>query len=113
VRTAVDNFGSDASSLNALADRPVDIFKIDGSVISGQASTAHSKPLLESIFGIAHNLSLAVIAEGIEETDQLSLLHQLGCSMEQDYLRAWPAPERARGTVSRKWSTPARTLHPS
>jgi EAL domain-containing protein (putative c-di-GMP-specific phosphodiesterase class I) len=49
--------------------------------------------MLEGILGLASKLSLAVIAEGIEEPDQLDLLRRLGCGMGQGYLLARPAPE--------------------
>ena len=51
--------------------------------------------MLEGILGLANKLSLAVIAEGIEEPDQLDLLRRLGCGMGQGYLLAWPAPAPA------------------
>jgi diguanylate cyclase (GGDEF)-like protein len=94
VRVAIDDFGTGFSSLSTLASLPVDILKIDGSFVSGQASTSPSAtpsvPMLEGILGLAKKLSLAVIAEGIEEPDQLDLLRKLGCSMGQGYLLGWP-----------------------
>jgi diguanylate cyclase (GGDEF)-like protein len=95
VRIAIDDFGTGFSSLSTLAGLPVDILKIDGSFVSGQATAAPlatpSVPMLEGILGLANKLSLAVIAEGIEGPDQLDLLRKLGCSMGQGYLLAWPA----------------------
>jgi EAL domain-containing protein (putative c-di-GMP-specific phosphodiesterase class I) len=91
VRIAVDDFGTGFSSLSTLASLPVDILKIDRSFVSGQASIAPSVPMLEGILGLAEKLSLAVIAEGIENVEQLELLRTLGCSMGQGYLLARPA----------------------
>jgi len=96
VRIAVDDFGTGSASLSTLADLPVDILKIDGSFVSGQTPSVPATPslptvpMLQGILGLAKNLSLAVIAEGIEEPDQLDLLRWLGCSMGQGYLLAWP-----------------------
>lgn len=91
VRISIDDFGTGFSSLSTLASMPVDILKIDRSFVSGQASALPSVPMLEGILGLADKLSLAVIAEGIEEPEQLNLLRALGCSMGQGYLLARPA----------------------
>jgi diguanylate cyclase (GGDEF)-like protein len=95
VRIAIDDFGTGFSSLSTLADLPVDILKIDRAFVSGQASGAPSVPMLEGILGLARKLSLDVIAEGIEEPDQLDLLQALGCDIGQGYLLARPAPAEA------------------
>ena len=93
-RIAIDDFGTGFSSLSTLASLPVDILKIDRSFVSGAADTTPSVPMLEGILGLAAKLSLAVIAEGIEEPQQLDLLRRLGCQMGQGFLlaRAAPAP---------------------
>ncbi|MBE3074685.1 MAG: EAL domain-containing protein [Actinobacteria bacterium] len=92
VRIAIDDFGTGFSSLSTLAGLPVDILKIDRSFVSGQTSAGPSVPMLESILRLAKKLSLAVIAEGIEEPEQLDILGTLGCRMGQGYLLARPAP---------------------
>jgi len=92
VRIAIDDFGTGFSSLSTLAGLPVDFLKIDRSFVSGQASATPSVPMLEGILGLANKLSLAVIAEGIEEPEQLNRLRTLGCHMGQGYLLARPAP---------------------
>jgi diguanylate cyclase (GGDEF)-like protein len=92
VRIAIDDFGTGVSSLSTLARLPVDILKIDRCFISGQASTTPSVPMLEGIIGLASKLSLVVIAEGIEEPEQLDLVRTMGCQMGQGYLLARPAP---------------------
>jgi diguanylate cyclase (GGDEF)-like protein len=95
VRIAIDDFGTGFSSLSTLADLPVDILKVDRSFVSGQVSGAPSVPMLEGILGLANKLSLAVVAEGIEEPSQLDLLRRLGCGMGQGYLLARPVPALA------------------
>jgi EAL domain-containing protein (putative c-di-GMP-specific phosphodiesterase class I) len=91
VRIAIDDFGTGFSSLSTLASLPVDILKIDGSLVSGQTLAKPSVPMLEGILRLANKLSLAVVAEGVEGPDQLDLLRRLGCSMGQGHLLAWPA----------------------
>jgi diguanylate cyclase (GGDEF)-like protein len=94
VRIAVDDFGTGFSSLSTLARLPVDILKIDRSFVSGDDPITASEPMLDCILAMAQRLSLMVIAEGIEETDQMQLLQEMGCAMGQGYLLARPtAPE--------------------
>ena len=92
VRIAIDDFGTGFSSLSTLAALPVDILKIDRSFLSSQEGNAPSTAMLEGILGLAHKLSLDVIAEGIEETEQLHLLRSLGCTMGQGYHLSRPGP---------------------
>jgi diguanylate cyclase (GGDEF)-like protein len=91
-RIAIHGAGTDSASLLTLAAAPVDILKIDGCLVAGQASAAASAPpTLEGIIAVASELSLPVIAEGIDGPDQLDLLRRLGCNMGQGYFLAWPA----------------------
>jgi EAL domain-containing protein (putative c-di-GMP-specific phosphodiesterase class I) len=92
VRIAVDDFGSGSSALNSLATLPLDILKIDRSFVSQPTKTGSSAPMLDGILRIAEKLSLAVIAEGIETSEQLDLLRRLGCSMGQGYFLGGPMP---------------------
>ena len=92
VRIAIDDFGTGFSSLSTLALLPVDILKIDRSFVSGHAAGSAFTQMLEGILGLAGKLSLAVIAEGIEEPEQLDLLVTLGCSMGQGFLLSRPMP---------------------
>ncbi|WP_427131972.1 putative bifunctional diguanylate cyclase/phosphodiesterase [Pseudarthrobacter sp. S9] len=92
VRIAIDDFGTGFSSLSTLAVLPADILKIDRSFLSGQASDAPSAAMLEGILGLASKLDLDVVAEGIEDPEQLAVLRDLGCGMGQGYLLAGPSP---------------------
>jgi diguanylate cyclase (GGDEF)-like protein len=90
VRIAVDDFGTGFSSLSALARLPVDILKIDRAFVSGPNLAPTSGAMLEGIIGLAQKLSLSVIAEGIEDQDQLDLLRGLGCASGQGYFLGRP-----------------------
>ena len=90
-RIAIDDFGTGFSSLSTLASLPIDILKIDRSFVSGHGSAAPSEPMLEGIIELARKLSLEVIAEGIEEPEQLALLRRLGCTLGQGFLLGRPA----------------------
>jgi diguanylate cyclase (GGDEF)-like protein len=101
VRIAIDDFGSGFSSLSALTSLPIDILKIDQTFISGQHSDAPSTPMLEAILGLADKLSLDVIAEGIEQPNQLDLLGSLGCRMGQGFLLSHPvAPDTLQALLA-------------
>jgi diguanylate cyclase (GGDEF)-like protein len=117
VRIAIDDFGTGFSSLSTLANLPVDILKIDRCFVSGQASTTPSVPMLEGIIGLANKLSLAVIAEGIEEPGQLDLVRAMGCQMGQGFLLARPAsPHQLETMLSSRglWPSPSpRTPSPT
>jgi diguanylate cyclase (GGDEF)-like protein len=95
VRIAIDDFGTGFSSLSTLTSLPVDILKIDRSFVSGHSPASLSAPMLEGILGLAEKLSLVVIAEGIEDSEQLELLHTLGCPQGQGYLMARPTAAHA------------------
>jgi diguanylate cyclase (GGDEF)-like protein len=92
VRIAIDNFGSGYTSLTTLARLPVDILKIDHAFVSDQTAGPPSVPMLEGIIGLANKLSLTVIAEGIEQPEELHLLRTLGCTQGQGYLLGRPTP---------------------
>jgi len=89
-RIAMDDFGTGFSSLSTLASLPADILKIDRSFVSGQTSVSPSAPMLEGIMGLADKLALEVIAEGIEEPEQLALLRAMDCHLGQGFLLARP-----------------------
>jgi diguanylate cyclase (GGDEF)-like protein len=88
-RIAIDNFGTGFSTLSTLT-RPADIIKIDRSFVSGSSTDESPAPMLEGILGLADELSLDVIAEGIETSEQLERLRALGHHMGQGYLLARP-----------------------
>jgi EAL domain-containing protein (putative c-di-GMP-specific phosphodiesterase class I) len=94
VRIALDDFGTGYSSLAYLHTFPIDFLKIDQSFVSelSQQSNAQGLLMVRSIISIGHNLNLGVIAEGIEETNQLDELRKAGCNTGQGYLFARPVP---------------------
>jgi diguanylate cyclase (GGDEF)-like protein len=92
VRLAIDDFGTGYASLSSLQSMPVDIVKVDQSFIAALGGGPQSRDLLKGILDIARSLSLSVIAEGIEDYNQLSTLEQLGCQMAQGFLLGNPVP---------------------
>lgn len=84
-KVSMDDFGTGYSSLNYLKTLPIDIIKIDKSFIDAINHDAKGRVLLENIIHLAHGFDLAVIAEGIENEDQLKVLQDMQCDMFQGY----------------------------
>ncbi|MGX5200915.1 putative bifunctional diguanylate cyclase/phosphodiesterase [Aliikangiella sp. IMCC44632] len=86
VSISLDDFGTGYSSLSYLKRLPVDILKIDRSFISELPYNRQSKTIVESLINMAHELSIEVIAEGVENNSQLDYLKQINCDYVQGFL---------------------------
>ena len=95
VKISIDDFGTGFSSLGYLKRLPIDILKIDRSFVSEVTTDRADAALVKTIITLAHNLSLRVVAEGVESEDQLRFLHSLGCDEVQGYLFSKPLPAEA------------------
>ncbi len=93
VQLSMDDFGTGYSSLCYLLRLPVSSIKIDRAFISMlEASRSANIVILGAIVQMAHALNMEVIAEGIENSDQIDILRGLGCDAGQGYLLGRPAP---------------------
>jgi EAL domain-containing protein (putative c-di-GMP-specific phosphodiesterase class I) len=92
VHVALDGFGTGRSALGHLTQLPLDVLKLDRSLISRIDRDPQSRALCESIVGIGRALNLDVVAEGVESTGQLATLSQLGAGFAQGFLIARPMP---------------------
>jgi EAL domain-containing protein (putative c-di-GMP-specific phosphodiesterase class I) len=104
VRVALDDFGGSYSSIGYLRQLPIDILKIDRSIISGEQANHPGDLLLEAIVGLGERLGLDIIPEGIEEPDQLSKLRGLRCHAGQGFLFSRPVPA---ATIDQLLANPA------
>ncbi|KEQ05459.1 putative bifunctional diguanylate cyclase/phosphodiesterase [Pseudorhizobium pelagicum] len=86
LRVALDDFGTGYASLTHLLTVPVDIIKIDKSFIDRLVPGDAGIFIVEGLMGIAHNLGIRVVAEGIEIQSQADHLLALGCKLGQGYL---------------------------
>ena len=90
---SIDDFGTGFSSLSYLHYFPIDILKIDRSFINDLEKKNPTSKLVASIISLAHNLDMDVIAEGIEEKDQLKLLKKMKCDKAQGYYFSKPVDQ--------------------
>src|SRR5262249_13137520 len=86
----VDDFGTGYCSLGYLARLPVDTLKIDRSFVVRMGEVGTPRNIVAMIVSLAHTLGLKVIAEGVEDDEQLKLLRELGCDQIQGYLVSRP-----------------------
>lgn len=93
VRIAIDDFGTGYSSLAYLSRLPVDVLKIDRSLITDLESNINSQSLVENICRMAHALGVEVVVEGVENAEQLAILRSLGCDLAQGFYIARPLPQ--------------------
>jgi len=94
VRLAVDDFGTGYSSLAYLRELPVDAIKIDRSFVHDMANKADDEVIVRAIIDLARNLSLDVIAEGVEDEPTWNRLADLGCDLAQGYYLSPPLSEK-------------------
>lgn len=94
VRISLDDFGTGYSSLTYLRELPIDILKIDKSFIDNIMHDSDKSCLTGTIISLAHDLGLEVVAEGVEEEQQLKYLKCYNCDMVQGYLFSKPLPRQ-------------------
>ncbi|MCW8195056.1 EAL domain-containing protein [Proteobacteria bacterium 005FR1] len=92
VSLAIDDFGTGYSSLAYLKRFPIQKLKIDRSFIHDIHTDQNDASIANSIIGLAHNMMLNVVAEGVENEQQASWLRKRGCDQAQGYLYAQPIP---------------------
>jgi diguanylate cyclase len=102
VRIALDDFGAGYSSLGQLRRLPVDILKLDHSLVV--------KEMVRVVVELGHQFGLEVIAEGISEQRQMTMVVEAGCKLGQGYLSGWPVPAEHFEARLESASSPARVV---
>jgi len=92
VKVAIDDFGTGYSSLSYLKHFPVNTLKIDRCFIQDIITDRHDATISLAIIDLAHSLSLQVIAEGVETTEQIQFLRENSCDLVQGYYFSPPLP---------------------
>ncbi|MBR1444988.1 MAG: EAL domain-containing protein [Firmicutes bacterium] len=90
---ALDDFGTGYSSLTYLKKIPLKVLKIDKSFVDTLEDDGGNDEILSSIIGLAHDINLDVVAEGIEEDSQLQWLKNKGCNIAQGFYMGKPMPK--------------------
>ena len=92
VRTAIDDFGAGNSSLRYLKDFPVDVIKVDCSIVAELGRSPSSTAIFEAIIMLGNTLHIDITAEGIETSRQLRILTDLHCPTGQGFFLTEPLP---------------------
>jgi diguanylate cyclase len=92
LRLSVDDFGTGYTSLGYLRRLPITELKIDRSFVANMTTSEEDAVIVRSAIDLGRNLGLAVVAEGVEDTDVLARLQELGCDVAQGYLVSRPVP---------------------
>jgi diguanylate cyclase (GGDEF)-like protein len=87
---AIDDFGTEHSSLSRLRDMPAEVLKIDRSFIDGLSSEPGDTAVVSSILSLAYAMGKHTIAEGVETREQAAMLLRLGCDVAQGYFFSRP-----------------------
>lgn len=89
---SIDDFGTGHSSLAQLRDIPFDELKVDQSFVHGAHSDASLRAILEGTLGMARQLGMKVVAEGVEDRADWDFVRRVGCDLAQGYFIARPMP---------------------
>lgn len=103
VRIALDDFGTGLSALSFLRSLPLDLLKLDHSLISDMLTNSDDLSLVSSMLHLAHSVHRPVLAEGVESPELAALLLRLGCRFAQGYGIAEPMPAERIPDWIRGW----------
>ncbi|WGL50697.1 bifunctional diguanylate cyclase/phosphodiesterase [Nocardioides sp. BP30] len=90
VHVSIDDFGQGQTSLGYLANLPIAELKIDRAFVTGMATDQVRKAIARTVIDLGHNLSMRVVAEGVETAADLDAVRDLGCDLAQGYHIAHP-----------------------
>ena len=99
VRLSIDDFGTGYSSLAYLKQLPVDEIKVDRSFVMNMTEDENDASIVKATIGLAHDMGLAVVAEGVEDQATQDQLGRLGCDIIQGYYISRPVPHQAFSTL--------------
>jgi len=94
VTLAIDNFGTGAGTAADLEQLPIDILKIDRSLVSGLGRRRGDAEEVRAAVALGHTLGLKVVADGVETDAQLAVLRELGCDGAQGFLFSRPITDQ-------------------
>ncbi len=95
IQLEIDDFGTGYSSISYLRTLPVNVVKIDRSLISGLGANEENNKFVEAVLHLIHACGLKALAEGIETEEQAAILTRMGCASGQGYYFGRPSPPEA------------------
>jgi diguanylate cyclase (GGDEF)-like protein len=95
VQLAMDDFGTGYSSLASLQQFPLDCLKIDKTFVDGFGRDTQDEAIVQLVIDLAHAMGMQAIAEGVETTEQLARLRDIGCDQAQGYYFCKPLTSEA------------------
>ena len=107
VRISMDDFGVGYSSLSCLRLFPLNTLKIDRGFVQGIPALKDNTAITNAIIGIGHSLGLSLVAEGVENEEQLNFLKSQGVEEGQGFLLGKPMPARDLAPLLRRNGKPA------
>ena len=87
---AIDDFGTGYSSLSALQQFPISTLKVDQSFVRNIVTNPDDATIVDTIIQMGQNMNMDVVAEGVEDAEQLNFLQKLGCTYAQGLLFGAP-----------------------
>ncbi|WP_455796667.1 EAL domain-containing protein [Clostridium butyricum] len=90
IQVSIDDFGTGYSSFNYIKTLPLDVLKIDKSLLRDMEKDERTKHIIKTIINLAHILNLSVTCEGVETKEQFQLLEKLNCDNIQGYYLSRP-----------------------
>jgi EAL domain-containing protein (putative c-di-GMP-specific phosphodiesterase class I) len=93
VKLGLDDFGTGVSSMMYLRELSLDLVRVDRTFVSGIQHSREDRAIVKHIVGLAHDLDLIAIAEGVETDEQAAVLHKLGADLGQGSFFGRPEPE--------------------
>ena len=103
VGLSIDDFGTGHSSLAQLRDIPFDELKVDRGFVHGAAHDPANRAILEGSLGMARQLGMRTVGEGVEDREDWDLLRTLGCDLAQGYFIARPMRAEALPAWKLEW----------
>jgi diguanylate cyclase (GGDEF)-like protein len=102
VKLSIDDFGTGYSSLSSLKQMPVSEIKIDRSFVMDMMNNSNDAAIVQATVGLAHNLGLEVVAEGVETQEAADRLKEFGCDFFQGFFFSRPVPPAELAALAAK-----------
>ncbi|WFU42436.1 EAL domain-containing protein [Bradyrhizobium sp. CB82] len=106
IRLAIDDFGTGYSSMSLMKHFPIDTIKIDRSFVRDLPHDSEDQAIAQAIISMGKTLGMTVVAEGVENAEQVAFLRTHGCDEMQGYLIAKPLPARQMAELLRPKAPP-------